>query len=75
MKLRVEAVEQNKGVTETLEATRFPKSGPQGSTPKGRIHRNKGCVNHIDSLGEDSFRLTKCLIIGFNMVAYALYGR
>ena len=73
--LRVEDVEQNKGVTETLEATRLPKSGPQGSTPKGRIHRNKGCVNYIDSLGEDSFRLIIRLIIGLNMVAYLLYGR
>ena len=74
-KPRVEEVEQNKGVTETLEATRFPKSGPQGSTPKGRIHRIKEFVNYIDSLGEDSFRLIIRLIIGLNMVAYVLYGR
>lgn len=71
----MEEVEQNKGVTETLEATRLPKSGPQGSAPKGRIHRIKEFVNYIDSLGEDSFRLIKRLIIGLNMVAYVLYGR
>ena len=46
----VEDVEANKGVAETLETTRFPKAGPQGSsTPKGRIHRVKEYVNHIDA--------------------------
>ena len=46
----VEDVEANKGAAETLETTRFPKAGPQGSSaPKGRIHSVKEYVNHIDA--------------------------
>ena len=46
----VEDVETNKGVAETLEATRVPNAGRQGpSAPKGRIHRVKEYVNHIDA--------------------------
>lgn len=47
----VEEVENNKGVSENLEATRIPNPGRQDSnTPKGRIHRFKEHVNHIDAV-------------------------
>lgn len=46
----VEDVEANKGASAALEATRFPKAGRQGhDAPKGRIHRVKEYVNHIDA--------------------------
>ena len=50
----VEEVENNKGVSENLEATRVPNPGRQdSSTPKGRIHRFKEYVNHIDAVNAE----------------------
>ena len=50
----VEEVENNKGVSENLEATRVPNPGRQdSSTPKGRIHRFKEHVNHIDAVNAE----------------------
>ncbi len=50
----VEEVENNKGVSENLEATRIPNPGRQdSSTPKGRIHRFKEYVNHIDAINAE----------------------
>lgn len=47
----VEEVENNKGVSEKLEATRVPNAGRQdSSTPKGRLHRFTEHVNHIDEI-------------------------
>ena len=62
----VEEVENNKGVSENLEATRIPNPGRQDSnTPKGRIHRFKEHVNHIDAVNEkSSFSLDKAQAAG-----------
>ena len=47
----VEDVENNKGVSDILDAGRVPNPGRQdSSTPKGRIHRFKEYVNHIDTV-------------------------
>ena len=68
----VEDVETNKGVAETLEATRVPNAGRQGSSaPKGRIHRVKEYVNHIDAQnGNFSASLTggKNLAVSFSVI-------
>lgn len=44
----IETIDNIKGTTDTLAATRVPNTGRQGGAPKGRLHNLKEVVNNIE---------------------------
>ena len=44
----IETIDNIKGTTDTLTATRVPNTGQQGGAPKGRLHNLKEVVNNFE---------------------------